>query len=52
MRASVNIKPQPPGRAGELTPFSRGFNAFLTASIPRGWENYKELTFLQYARQG
>jgi len=28
--------PQPLGKAGELTHLSRGFNAFLTASLGRG----------------
>jgi len=37
---------QPPGRAGKLTHFVRGFNTFLTASITGGRENYQELTGL------
>jgi len=45
LRSIETPAPQAPGRAAELTHFSRGFNA-LTVSIPRGQEKYQELTFL------
>jgi len=38
------LAPQPPRRAGELTHFSGGLNAFLTASILGGRGDYEEFT--------